>query len=145
MPCLLPSRQTRRLGGRAALRVDLAWLSTRVDDDASGGPRAGQRHRARTTRLAFDRRTTLRLIARHDRVDAEPLFTDQDSTRDGNVHILFRYFADPRTALDVGFNINETNLDLLADGDRRHLERTDRLSPRDASKVFVRLSYLVRL
>ena len=62
-----------------------------------------------------------------------------------NVDLLFRYVLNPYSALYVGFNNNESNLQLVdMNGDGR-LEpvRTEDLA-RDGQQLFVKFSYLLQ-
>jgi hypothetical protein len=68
-------------------------------------------------------------------------------TRDENMNldVLFRYVLNPWSALYVGYNNNESNMQLIDTNGDGTLEpvRTDDLG-RDGQQVFVKFSYLLQ-
>ena len=58
--------------------------------------------------------------------------------------MLFRYVLNPWSALYVGYNNNESNLQLVENGDgTMELVRSDDLA-QDGQQVFVKFSYLLQ-
>ena len=60
-----------------------------------------------------------------------------------NLDVLFRYVLNPWSALYVGFNNNESNLQLIDTERGTELVRTEDLA-RDGQQLFVKFSYLLQ-
>jgi hypothetical protein len=87
---------------------------------------------------------SLRVILQHE--DTEPTaglsrLTDEENL---NVDVLFRYVLNPWSALYVGFNNNQSNLQLVENEQGgRELVRSEELA-RDGRQLFVKFSYLLQ-
>ena len=84
---------------------------------------------------------SLRVILQHD--DTKPTELSR-LTRDENLNldVLFRYVLNPWSALYVGFNNNESNLQLVENEQgQTELVRSEDLA-RDGRQIFVKFSYL---
>jgi hypothetical protein len=86
---------------------------------------------------------SLRVILQHE--DTKPTALSS-LTRDENLNldVLFRYVLNPYSALYVGLNTNESNLQLVDDGvGPPTLVRSEDLA-RDGQQFFVKFSYLLQ-
>jgi hypothetical protein len=88
-------------------------------------------------------RLNLRTIVQYDSLEADPLLTSLETSKNLNVDVLFTYLVNPWTALYVGYNNNQNNLRLMPTDDGSELIPTDRVGP-DSWQFFVKASYLVR-
>ena len=87
---------------------------------------------------------SLRVIVQHE--DTKPNAELSRLMRDENlnVDVLFRYVLNPWSALYVGFNNNESNLQLFENEDgTTELVRSEDLA-RDGRQLFVKFSYLLQ-
>ena len=69
--------------------------------------------------------------------------TALETTKNVNVDFLFTYLLNPWTALYVGYNGNQQNLDLLTSPAGNQLVRSNEFM-NDARQFFVKFSYLLR-
>lgn len=131
------------LAGRR-VRLDAAYIYDRLDA-LTGGTRLFTNQIARLrTSVQIDPKLSLRLIARHDRLEADPLATALESRRNLNGDLLVTYLINPWTALYAGVNSNYQELgDLDALGELRP-GATGHGLQNDARQVFVKFSYLIR-
>jgi hypothetical protein len=83
-----------------------------------------------------------RVIVQHE--DTKPTALSR-LTRDEslNLDVLFRYVLNPWSALYVGFNNNESNLQLVDTPQGTQLVRSEDLA-RDGQQFFVKFSYLLQ-
>jgi len=140
----LASEVTLRYRPLERLRLGAEWLWTRLD--LAGGGDTILRNGIVRLRgdWQFDTRSSLRVIARRDSVRTDPGLTVRDDDVRLNVDLLYRYLVNPWTALYVGYNADEVNLEIVDDGTGRRLERTADLALRDSRQLFVKVSYLFR-
>ena len=84
----------------------------------------------------------MRFIVQHEDTDPTAL---SRLVRDEslNLDVLFRYVLNPWSALYVGFNNNESNLQLVDTPQGTQLVRTEDLA-RDGQQFFVKFSYLLQ-
>ena len=82
------------------------------------------------------------MIGQYESVSANPELTSLDTTQRINADVLVTYLVNPWTALYVGYNSNQQNLELLTAATGNVLRRTDGRFLNDANQLFVKLSYL---
>jgi hypothetical protein len=124
------------------LRVDTTFLSTSLDDRVSGA-RIFEDSILRTrVNYQFTKEMSLRVIVQHE--DTKPTALSRLERRENlNLDLLFRYVLNPWSALYVGFNNNESNLQLVDTEQGTELVRTEDLA-RDGRQLFVKFSYLLQ-
>jgi hypothetical protein len=125
------------------LRVDATYLSTSLDDRNGRGAIFDDRILRTRVNYQFTKEMSLRAILQHE--DTRPTALSS-LTRDENLNldVLFRYVLNPFSALYVGFNTNESNLQLVDDGvNPPTLVRSEDLA-RDGQQLFVKFSYLLQ-
>ena len=85
---------------------------------------------------------TERLIVQHE--DTKPTALSRLRRDESlNLDLLFRYVLNPWSALYVGYNNNESNLQLVDTPQGIELVRTEDLA-RDGQQLFVKFSYLLQ-
>ncbi len=124
------------------LRVDTSFISASVDDRAGRGEIFDDRIVRTRWNYQFTKEMSLRVILQHE--ETEPTALSR-LVRDENLNldVLFRYVLNPWSALYVGFNNNESNLQLVDTAQGRQLVRTEDLA-RDGQQFFVKFSYLLQ-
>ena len=85
---------------------------------------------------------SLRLIVQHEETDPTAL-SRLEHEKNLNLDVFFRYVLNPYSALYVGFNNNESNLQLVDTPQGPQLVRTEELA-RDGQQLFVKFSYLLQ-
>jgi hypothetical protein len=87
---------------------------------------------------------SLRVIVQHEDTKPTPGLSRLTRDENLNVDVLFRYVLNPWSALYVGFNNNESNLQLFENEDgTTELVRSEDLA-RDGRQLFVKFSYLLQ-
>lgn len=124
------------------LRIEHTWLRTRLD------VRAGRGFTTDIVRSQwawqFTREWSLRFIGQYDATAADPDRVSVAPRRNLNADVLLTRLINPWTALYVGVNSNQRDLELVeAAPDSRLLRRTADLRP-DAWQVFIKWSQLLR-
>ena len=125
------------------LRVDTSFLSTELEDREGRGTIFTDRI-VRTLELPVHERD----VAACDRParghEADGLVAAH-TRRKSQLDVLFRYVLNPWSALYVGYNNNESNLQLIDTNGDGTMEpvRTDDLA-QDGQQVFVKFSYLLQ-
>ncbi len=125
------------------LRVDTTLLSTELEDRDGRGTIFTDRIVRTRWNYQFTKEMSLRVILQHE--DTKPTALSR-LTRDENLNldVLFRYVLNPWSALYIGFNNNESNLQLVENEQGgTELVRTDELA-RDGQQLFVKFSYLLQ-
>ena len=124
------------------LRVDTSLLSSQLEDRAGRGTIFKDRIVRTRFNYQFTKEMSLRLIVQHE--DTKPTALSR-LTRDENLNldVLFRYVLNPWSALYVGYNNNESNLQLVDTPQGSQLVRTEDLA-RDGQQFFVKFSYLLQ-
>ena len=125
------------------LRVDTSLLSTELEDREGRGTIFTDRIVRTRWNYQFTKEMSLRVILQHE--DTKPTALSR-LTRDENLNldVLFRYVLNPWSALYVGFNNNESNLQLVENEQGgTELVRTEDLA-RDGQQLFVKFSYLLQ-
>jgi len=124
------------------LRVDTTYLSTSLDDRGGRGSIFDDTILRTRLNLQFTKEMSLRLIAQYE--DTKPTALSR-LARDENLNldVLFRYVLNPWSALYVGYNSNESNLQLVDTPQGPELVRTEDLA-RDGQQLFVKFSYLLQ-
>jgi len=124
------------------LRIDTTYVSTSLDDRAGGGAIFDDEIFRTRWNYQFTKELSLRVIAQLE--ETEPT-TLSRLTRDKNLNfdILFRYVLNPLSALYVGYNSNESNLQLVDTPQGTELVRSEDLA-RDGEQLFVKFSYLIQ-
>ena len=125
------------------LRVDTTLLSTELEDRDGRGTIFTDRIVRTRWNYQFTKEMSLRVILQHE--DTEPTelsrLTDEENL---NLDVLFRYVLNPWSALYIGFNNNESNLQLVENEQGgTELVRTEELA-RDGQQLFVKFSYLLQ-
>jgi hypothetical protein len=124
------------------LRVDTTYLSTQLDDrNGSGRIFDDEILRARFN-FQFTKEMSLRFIAQLEDTDPTAL-SSLVRRKNLNLDVLFRYVLNPYSALYVGFNNNESNLQLVDTPQGTQVVRTEDLA-RDGEQMFVKFSYLLQ-
>jgi len=124
------------------LRVDTSVLSTELEDREGRGTIFTNRIVRSRWNYQFTKEMSLRVILQHD--DTKPNSELSRLTREENLNldVLFRYVLNPWSALYVGFNNNESNLQLVENEQgQTELVRSEDLA-RDGRQIFVKFSYL---
>jgi hypothetical protein len=120
------------------LRVDTSLLSTELEDREGRGTIFTNRIVRSRWNYQFTKEMSLRVILQHE--DTKPTELTR-LTREENLNLDVLY---PWSALYVGFNNNESNLQLVEDEQGgTELVRTDDLA-RDGRQLFVKFSYLLQ-
>jgi Domain of unknown function (DUF5916) len=124
------------------LSVDTTFLSTSLDDHAGAGKILDDRILSTRWNFQFTKEMSLRVILQHE--DTQPTALSR-LIRDENLNldVLFRYVLNPWSALYVGFNNNESNLQLIDTPQGSQVVRTEDLE-RDGQQLFVKFSYLLQ-
>jgi hypothetical protein len=124
------------------LRVDATYLATSLDDRAGRGAIFDDTIFRTRLNVQFTKEMSLRVIVQHE--DTEPTALSR-LVRDENLNldVLFRYVLNPWSALYVGFNNNESNLQLIDTPQGAQLVRSEDLA-RDGQQLFVKFSYLLQ-
>jgi hypothetical protein len=124
------------------LRIDGTYLATSVDDRNGGGRIFDDRIFRTRLNYQFTKEMSVRFIVQHEDTDPTAL---SRLVRDEslNLDVLFRYVLNPWSALYVGFNNNESNLQLVDTPQGTQLVRTEDLA-RDGQQFFVKFSYLLQ-
>jgi hypothetical protein len=124
------------------LRIDTTLLSTSVDDRFGRGKIFDDRILRTRVNYQFTKEMSLRVILQHEETSPTAL---SRLTHDENLNLdlLFRYVLNPWSALYVGFNNNESNLQLVDTPQGTQLVRTEDLA-RDGKQLFVKFSYLLQ-
>jgi hypothetical protein len=124
------------------LRIDTAFLSSQLEDRAGRGTIFKDRIVRTRWNYQFTKEMSLRVILQHE--DTKPTALSR-LTRDENLNldVLFRYVLNPWSALYVGFNNNESNLELVGTPQGTQVVRGEGLA-RDGRQLFVKFSYLLQ-
>ncbi len=126
------------------LRVDTSLLSTELEDREGRGTIFTDRIVRTRWNYQFTKEMSLRVILQHEDTEPTPGLTRLTDDENLNVDVLFRYVLNPWSALYIGFNNNESNLQLVEDEDGgTSLMRTEELA-RDGRQLFVKFSYLLQ-
>ncbi len=126
------------------LRIDLTWITRRLDDAAGQGEIVENRITRMRVNWQFSRRTSLRAIVQHDDIRADPLLTSREPGKNLNGDLLFSWQLNPWTAFYAGYNSNWASVLFEGDGADRELVSTDHLELNDGRQLFVKYSYLYR-
>ena len=124
------------------VRVDATYLSTSLDDPNGLGPIFDDTIFRTRLNLQFTKEMSLRLIVQHEKTEPTAL-SRLENEENLNLDVLFRYVLNPYSALYVGFNNNESNLQLVDTPQGPQLVRTEELA-RDGQQLFVKFSYLLQ-
>jgi len=124
------------------LRVDTTYLSISLDDRSGRGAIFDNRILRTRWNYQFTKEMSLRLIVQHE--DTRPTALSRLQRDESlNLDVLFRYVLNPWSALYVGFNNNESNLQLVDTPQGTQLVRSEDLV-RDGQQLFVKFSYLIQ-
>jgi len=124
------------------LRVDTSLLSTELEDREGRGTIFTDRILRTRWNYQFTKEMSLRVIVQQEDTKPTPGLTRLTREENLNVDVLFRYVLNPWSALYVGFNNNESNLQLVENEDgTTELVRSEDLA-RDGRQLFVKFSYL---
>ncbi len=124
------------------VRVDATYLATSLDDPNGLGPIFDDMIFRTRLNLQFTKEMSLRLIVQHEETEPTAL-SSLVHDENLNVDVLFRYVLNPYSALYVGFNNNESNLQLVDTPQGPQLVRSEDLA-RDGQQLFVKFSYLLQ-
>jgi hypothetical protein len=125
------------------LRVENAYLLERLTDRADGASIFNNHIIRSHWNWQFNREFSLRVILQYNAVLANAPRTSLETTKNVNADFLFTYLLNPWTALYVGYNGNQQNLNLLTSPAGNQLVRSNEFM-NDARQFFVKFSYLVR-
>jgi hypothetical protein len=124
------------------VRIDTTYFSTSLDDRAGRGAIFDDTILRTRLNLQFTKEMPLRLILQHE--DTQPTALSRLAREENlNLDVLFRYVLNPWSALYVGFNNNESNLQVVDTEQGPQLMRTEDLA-RDGQQLFVKFSYLLQ-
>ncbi|HJR69133.1 MAG TPA: DUF5916 domain-containing protein [Gammaproteobacteria bacterium] len=125
------------------LSLDTTYLATSLDDRNGGGAIFDDRIFRTRANFQFTKEMSLRVILQHE--DTKPTaLSSLPRDENLNLDVLFRYVLNPYSALYVGINTNESNLQLVDDGvGPPTLVRSEDLA-RDGQQLFVKFSYLLQ-
>jgi len=137
---LLSLRPLRRL------RIDGAYLYTRLADRAGRGEVFTNEIARTRFNWQFDRRLSLRAILQYELTRPDPALTSLERDETLNGDLLLTYLVNPWTALYVGYNSNYRNLARVPGATAPpFFERGRNLDFHDGEQVFVKFSYLIGL
>ncbi|HUQ53117.1 MAG TPA: DUF5916 domain-containing protein [Gammaproteobacteria bacterium] len=124
------------------LRIDTTLLSTTLDDRNGRGKIFDDRILRTRVNYQFSKEMSLRVILQHEETTPTALsrLTNDENL---NLDLLFRYVLNPWSALYVGYNNNESNLQLVDTPQGTQLLRSEDLA-RDGQQFFVKFSYLLQ-
>jgi hypothetical protein len=88
----------------------------------------------------FTRRLSTRAIVQYTTLLGNPELTSLEDDKNLNLDLLLTYLVNPWTALYIGYNNNQRNIELIPTGEGAELIRTDRLND-DSWQFFVKFSY----
>jgi hypothetical protein len=126
------------------LRVDTTLLSTELDDREGRGTIFTDRIVRTRWNYQFTKEMSLRVILQHEDTNPNPELSRLTREENLNLDVLFRYVLNPWSALYVGFNNNESNLQIVENAQGgTELVRTEDLA-RDGRQIFVKFSYLLQ-
>jgi len=126
------------------LRVDTTWLATELEDRAGLGTIFTDRITRTRWNYQFTKEMSLRVILQHEDTKPTPGLTRLTREENLNLDVLFRYVLNPWSALYVGFNNNESNLQIVENEQgQTELVRGEELA-RDGQQIFVKFSYLLQ-
>jgi hypothetical protein len=126
------------------LRVDTSLLSTELKDRQGRGTIFTDRIVRTRWNYQFTKEMSLRVIVQHEDTKPTPGLTRLRRDENLNLDVLFRYVLNPWSALYVGYNNNESNLQLVENEQgQTELVRTEDLA-RDGQQIFVKFSYLLQ-
>ena len=126
------------------LRVDTTLLSTELEDRDGRGTIFTNRIVRTRWNYQFTKEMSLRVILQHEDTKPNPALSRLTRDENLNLDVLFRYVLNPWSALYVGFNNNESNLQLVENEDgTTELVRSEELA-RDGRQLFVKFSYLLQ-
>jgi hypothetical protein len=126
------------------LRVDTSLLSTDLEEHEGGGQVLTDRIVRSRWNYQFTKEMSLRVILQHEDTKPTELSSIPEREENLNLDVLFRYVLNPWSALYVGFNNNESNLQLVENEDgTTELVRGEDLA-RDGRQFFVKFSYLLQ-
>jgi hypothetical protein len=121
------------------LRVDTSFLSTELDDRAGRGTIFTNKIVRTRVNYQFTKEMSMRVILQHEDTDPNPALSRLLRDESLNLDLLFRYVLNPWSALYIGYNNNESNLQLI----NGVPTRTEDLA-RDGQQFFVKFSYLLQ-
>jgi hypothetical protein len=122
-----------RARDRAAPRLDDRFGGGKIFDDVIVRTRWNYQ---------FTKEMSVRVIAQLE--DTQPTaLSSLERDKSLNFDVLFRYVLNPLSAFYVGFNTNQSNLQLVDTPQGTELVRTDDLA-RDGEQLFVKFSYLLQ-
>jgi hypothetical protein len=124
------------------LRVDTTYLSTRLDDRNGGGRIFDDEILRARFNFQFTTEMSLRFIAQLEDTDPTAL-SSLTRRKNMNYDVLFRYVLNPYSALYVGYNSNDSNLQLVDTPQGTQVVRTEDLA-RTGEQFFVKFSYLLQ-
>jgi hypothetical protein len=125
------------------LKVQNSYLLERLTDRADGASIFNNHIIRSHWNWQFNREFSLRVILQYDATLANPQRTSFETTKNFNADFLFTYLLNPWTALYVGYNGNQQNVDLFESPTVTRLRRIDGFT-NDARQFFVKFSYLLR-
>ena len=126
------------------LRVDTSLLSTELEDREGRGTIFTDRIVRTRWNYQFTKELSLRVILQHEDTDPNPALSRLTREENLNLDVLFRYVLNPWSALYIGFNNNESNLQLVENEDgTTELVRGEDLA-RDGQQLFIKFSYLLQ-
>jgi hypothetical protein len=124
------------------LRVDTTYLSVSLDDRQGRGEIFDDTILRTRWNYQFTKEMSVRFIAQVE--DTRPTALSRLTRgKNRNFDVLFRYVLNPLSALYVGYNTNESNLQLIDTPQGAQVVRTEDLA-RDGEQLFVKFSYLLQ-
>ncbi len=92
----------------------------------------------------FTREFSFRFITQYDALLTNPAGTSLETRKNLNFDFLFTYLLNPGTALFVGYNSNQQNIELIPGENRVEIVRNRNSLMNDGRQFFVKFSYLLR-
>src|SRR5262249_25878480 len=129
----------------SSLKIDNTYLFSRLRDHESSMA-IFNNHIIRTKwNWQFNRELSFRMILQYTTTLATPTFTSLQSTKQFNADFLLTYLVHPGTAIYVGYNSDQQNIqDPLQFDPFGRLVRTQDKLLQDGRLFFVKVSYLFR-
>ncbi len=92
----------------------------------------------------FTREFSFRFITQYDALLTNPAGTSLETRKNLNFDFLFTYLLNPGTALFVGYNSNQQNIELIPGENRVEIVRNRNSLMNDGRQFFLKFSYLLR-
>jgi Domain of unknown function (DUF5916) len=146
--------QTLRVKPTGSLQIDNTYILDRVTNGAVNHAVFNNHIIRSKWNYQFTHELSLRFIGQYNGLLANPVYSSLQTSKAFNTDILITYLVHPGTAIYVGYNTNQENIDpglcvrlpgsTECDPNGAGLRRTRGLATNDGRLFFVKVSYLFR-